>query len=114
MFANGVSELIQESIKLELEKIQKDWGKTYNSAHEGYAVLLEEVEEVEEVIGYLKTDLKMLWERIKNDFQSVENIDKGAELLMIVMNAKEAAQELVQVAAVAEKFVQTLDGMKDD
>lgn len=114
MFANGVSELIQESIKLELEKIQKDWGKTYNSTHEGYAVLLEEVEEVEEAIGYLKTDLKMLWERIKNDFQSVENIDKGAELLMIVMNAKEAAQELVQVAAVAEKFVQTLDGMKDD
>ena len=114
MFANGVSELIQESIKLELEKIRKDWGKTYNSAHEGYAVLLEEVEEVDEAIGYLKTDLKMLWERIKNDFQSVENIDKGAELLMIVMNAKEAAQELVQVAAVAEKFVQTLNGEEEE
>lgn len=41
MIANGVSELVQESIKLELENIKKNWGDTYNSTHEGYAVLLE-------------------------------------------------------------------------
>lgn len=114
MFANGVSELIQESIKLELEKIQKDWGKTYNSAHEGYAVLLEEVEEVEECLRYIRADIKILWERVRNNFNDLENIDKAEELLMVVVNAKQLAEEAVQVAAVAEKFVQTMDGMKDD
>ena len=33
---------------------------------------------------------------------------------MVVVNAKQLAEEAVQVAAVAEKFVQTMDGMKDD
>lgn len=114
MLANGVSELIQKSIKLELENIKKNYGENYNSAHEGYAVLLEEVEEVEECLCYIRTDIKILWERVKNNFKDLENIDKSAELLMVVVNAKQLAEEAVQVAAVAEKFVQTMEGMKDD
>lgn len=114
MLANGVSELIQKSIKLELENIKKNYGENYNSAHEGYAVLLEEVEEVEECLRYIRTDIKILWEGVKNNFKDLENIDKAAELLMVVVNAKQLAEEAVQVAAVAEKFVQTMDGMKDD
>ena len=114
MLANGVSELIQESIKLELENIKKNYGENYNSAHEGYAVLIEEVEEVEECLRYIRNDIKILWERVKNNFKDLENIDKSAELLMVVVNAKQLAEEAVQVAAVAEKFVKTIDGMKDD
>lgn len=114
MLANGVSELIQESIKLELENIKRNYGENYNSAHEGYAVLLEEVEEVEECLRYIRNDIKILWERVKNNFKDLENIDKSAELLMVGVNAKQLAEEAVQVAAVAEKFVQTMDGMKDD
>lgn len=114
MLANGVSELIQKSIKLELENIKKNYGENYNSAHEGYAVLLEEVEEVEECLRYIRTDIKILWEKVKKQFQGSGNIDKAAELLMVVVNAKQLAEEAVQVAAVAEKFVQTMDGMKDD
>ena len=114
MLANGVSELIKESIKLELENIKKNYGENYNSAHEGYAVLLEEVEEVEECLSYIRTDIKILWERVRNNFKDLENSDKSAELLMVVVNAKQLAEEAIQVAAVAEKFVQTMDGMKDD
>lgn len=115
MLANGVSELIQESIKLELENIKKNYGENYNSAHEGYAVLLEEVEEVEECFRYIRTDIKILWERVKNNFKDLENIDKSAEILMVVVNAKQLAEEAVQVAAVAEKFIQTIDlkGVED-
>lgn len=114
MLANGVSELIQKSIKLELENIKRNYGENYNSAHEGYAVLLEEVEEVEECLRYIRIDIKNLWERVRNNFKDLENSDKSAELLMVVVNAKQLAEEAVQVAAVAEKFVQTMDGMKDD
>lgn len=114
MLANGVSELIQKSIKLELENIKKNYGENYNSAHEGYAVLLEEVEEVEECLRYIRNYIKILWERVRNNFKDLENSDKSAELLMVVVNAKQLAEEAVQVAAVAEKFIQTMDGMKDD
>ena len=114
MLANGVSELIQKAIKLELENIKRNYGENYNSAHEGYAVLLEEVEEVEECLHYIRTDIKILWERVRNNFKDLENSDKSAELLMVVVNAKQLAEEAVQVAAVAEKFVQTMEGMKDD
>lgn len=115
MIANGVSELVQESIKLELENIKKNWGDTYNSTHEGYAVLLEEFEEVEQEVEYLQTDLRILWEKIKNNFESIENTDNAAELMCIVMNAKHLAEESIQVAAVAEKFIQTIDlkGVED-
>lgn len=115
MLANGVSELIQESIKLELENIKKNYSENYNSAHEGYAVLLEEVEEVEECLRYIRNDIKILWERVKNNFKDLENIDKSAEILMVAVNAKQLAEEAVQVAAVAEKFIQTIDlkGVKD-
>lgn len=128
MLANGVLELIQESIKsikLELENIKKNYGENYNSAHEGYAVLLEEVEEVEECLRCIRAYIKILLERIRNNFKDMENSDKSVELLMVVMvveDAKQLAEEAVQVAAVAEKFVQTMaekfvqtmDGMKDD
>lgn len=109
MIANGVSELVQKSIKLELENIKKNWGDTYNSTHEGYSVLLEEVEEVEQELKHLQTDMRILWEKIKTNFESIENCDNAAELMCIVMNSKHLAEESIQVAAVAEKFIQTID-----
>lgn len=109
MLANGVSELVTESINLELENIKKNWGDTYNSTHEGYAVLLEEVEEVETEVNHIKTDIRSLWNKIKNNFESIENCDNAAELMCIVMNAKHLAEEAIQVAAVAEKYIQTID-----
>lgn len=58
---------------------------------------------------------KRRWNKIKNNFESIENTDNAAELMCIVMNAKNLAEESIQVAAVAEKFIQTIDlkGVED-
>ena len=95
--------------ELELQNVRLEaWLKAYDNGE--YLV-----EEVEECLRYIRTDIKILWERVKNNFKDLENIDKSAELLMVVVNAKQLAEEAVQVAAVAEKFIQTivLKGVED-
>lgn len=115
MLANGINELVMESINLELENIQKHHGEFYHSTHEGYCVLLEEVEECEDELDHIRTDMRILWERIRNNFESIENCDNASNLMIITMNAKHLAEEAIQVAAVAEKFIKTIDeiGVED-
>ena len=73
------------------------------------------IEEVEQEVEYLETYLRILWNKIKNNFESIKNTDNAAELMCIVMNAKNLAEESIQVAAVAEKFIQTIElkGVED-
>lgn len=70
---------IRDMIEQELERAAKWPG--FNSAHEGYAILLEEVDE--------------LWEHVKMN-QKKRNLD-------------EMRAEAVQVAAMAVKFIQMID-----
>lgn len=109
MFAKEAEKKITEAIKEELINIKVEHGEYYHSVHEAYSILLEEVEETEEAMKYIKTDMRILWERIKNNFGDIENTDSSSNLLMIIANAKQLSEEAVQVAAVAEKFVQTID-----
>lgn len=70
---------ILEEVAAELERAKKF--KPFNSAHEGYAVLLEEVDE--------------LWDIVKMN-QTKRDLDK-------------MRKEAVQVAAMAVKFVEMID-----
>lgn len=109
MIAPNATNNIVKAIHEELINIKAEHGEYYHSTHEGFAILLEEVQEVDEELKRIKTDMRILWERIKNNFDSLENTDNASNLLMIVMNAKNLAEEAVQVAAVAEKFAKTID-----
>lgn len=72
-------EEIQLAVNVEI-CLSKDKHKPFNSSHEGYGVLLEELDEV--------------WEEIKES--------KSYTL------SKEAKQELIQVAAVAMRMINEL------
>lgn len=78
-------------IQKELESIPTEYQKPFNSKHEGFAVLLEEVEELKE---------EMFWgeKKAKRD-----NVLEWKEL-----HKKRIREEAVQVAAMAIRIIQEL------
>ena len=74
----------------------------FHSQHEGYAVILEEVEECEEVFAFLKEELS-----------SVKNAvwhDKEANVTFLFGDAMKLAIEAIQVAAMCKKFLEARNG----
>lgn len=78
--------------------------KPLNTGHEGYAVILEELEEGMEEIEQAKECLDRLWQCVKaNDSSSaVRNAASMEE------RARKAACELIQVAAMAKRFAKDI------
>jgi len=66
---------VDNLIEQETARITAEFGK-YHSDHEAYAVLREEVDEVKVEMARADSELKRLWELIK---QSKEEVDKGIE-----------------------------------
>lgn len=79
----------------ELERANLD-NPPFHSRHEGYAVILEEAEELSEETGCVFRLLSELWESIR--------ADKPASTEELKQAAIRAACEAVQVAAMAEKM----------
>lgn len=88
----NVNELVKQELKLANEN-----HPPFNSRHEGYAVLLEEVEEAEYEMEFVRSSLGYVWGSIKNDVSSitVEGVRNSAVSL---------ACEAIQVAAMCDKF----------
>lgn len=98
MFSEVARLHINKAVMGETENAVKNYGEVYNSPHEGYAVLLEEVEEASDDLTYIKNNLGVLWQSIKtNDLDStlITDIEGMAQML---------ALEAVQIAAVCSKF----------
>ena len=70
----------------------------FHSQHEGYAVILEEMQETEEAIRLAKIDLEIAWRNIRDD------ISAEAEICGLKERAIRAACEAIQVAAMCDKF----------
>lgn len=100
MIDTEASKLITGAVEEELAHIRAVHGTQYNSLHEGYAVLLEEVEEAENELERVKEELSDLWLCIK------QNDNEGAvnALRRIATHSHFLIQESVQVAAVTNKF----------
>lgn len=81
----------------------KEWGKTYNSLHEGWAVLKEEVEEAELSFNGVKSQASGVWLSVK----SGDYVWDETCLKVIQENAIQAMMELAQVWAVCEKMKAT-------
>ena len=99
MEAKRTKELIDSAIKAEIEHAKQNWGPTYASEHEAYAVLKEEVEEAADDLELLQEDLELLWNSTKGNAQEVCRVNRSH----IAKLALALAIEAVQIAAVANK-----------
>ena len=99
MFSEKASVSITDAVAYELLHAKETYGAKYNSNHEGYAVLLEEVDEVKEALEHLENHMRALWQMVRVD----SNEGCKVELGLIASCAIDVAQEAVQVAAVAYK-----------
>ena len=102
MIAEKASESIEQAVAYELQNIVKNYGAVYASEHEGYAVLLEEVEEAKECLQIAEETLKDLWKFVRR------NVYEDDTLWKIKQAAINMAQEAVQVAAVCERYEATI------
>lgn len=98
-FSPETEKLVNDLIQAEYENACKKWGEKYNSLHEGYAVLLEEVEEVTSEIADLDTWLKTLWRSVRGGdyYEPIECVEK------MKISVENAISELAQVGAVLTK-----------
>lgn len=98
MIKEETIEFVEKGIEEEI-KNAKTYGEKYNSLHEFYAILKEEVEEMKFEGEGVCDNLVFLWNLIKK-----ENDEKIKEYIKIVeVYAEKAALEAIQVCAVCRK-----------
>jgi len=102
----GVSYLIEN----ELDFAADEHGATFASMHEGAAVLFEEVQEAQDEDGSIDNLIPLFWEAVKNEDS------KRARMFAeeIASHAERLSCEAIQVAAMAMKFVDTVEEAEDD
>ena len=108
---DAVRKDVEALVQKELEAANKNF-PLFHSAHEGYAVLLEEVEELKDKISEIEKNMSMLWKFIKNN-----EIDEERAISIIGSTntvATLAAVEAIQVAAMCKKFKMSLDPKSRD
>ena len=82
--------------------------KPFNSAHEGYAILKEEVEELEDNINYINEYLNNFWGFTKEN----SKIGQLKMIEFISIHIENAIKEAIQVAAMCKRFEKDL-GIKN-
>lgn len=106
-FSIKTDKLVEALIQAEYDNACDNWGNNYNSLHEGFAVLLEEIEEVKQQFKMLrKTGVPILWESTKTDDFDCAKL----QLKSMLNNTQEVMKELAQVGAVLRKIENTLEG----
>ena len=111
-FAAETEKLVNNLIQAEYENACEKFGEKYHSLHEGYAVLLEEVEEVEENIEHLKEEVYFMWKCIKRNnvkYGFSESLKDSFDIFI-----QNAIKELAQVGAVLMKIKNTFGDVEDD
>lgn len=101
------NEEVQALFDKELKKANKE-NPQFHSAHEGYAVLLEEVEEVKKEMDGLDLYTGFIWNDVKNGGclrGDLKWTKKYASLLI---------REAIQVGAMCDKFLDFLGEEKQD
>lgn len=98
-------ELVKNLISTEYTMASLDHGRTNNSDHESYAIILEELEEHYDEVSKAADILGKFWELVKAD----ECDEAKLEMLKALdYRATLAACEIIQVAATARKAMITI------
>lgn len=100
---NVVSDQVKELVQREYRQAKKDH-KPIASLHEGYAVLLEEVEETQEVCNFLNEYTEMFWQNVRCDDPAYAEYNVKSILSVAIDTACEA----IQVAAVCKRITDYL------
>ena len=112
MEATLTKDFIKGAIAAETENAKKNWGDTYHSEHEAWAVLNEEIEESHEELCKIANVQGVLWNFVKKQKDSEDFPKKKENLAYMKDCAMALAIEAVQIAAVAQKFIDTLEAQK--
>jgi hypothetical protein len=96
---NNIDDIIGNAISLEEDKAIRKHGKFFNSEHEKYAVLLEEIEETREETLKIAKEIELLFKTIRKDE------DADSHYSEISNYAYLAIKELIQVINVCNKGV---------
>lgn len=107
-FSTKTDKLVKDLVQAEYGNACDNWGGTYNSLHEGYAVLLEEIQEAEAEMNKIKRDLDSVWLFIKRNDIEMINLYLGR----IQESDLSCMEELAQVGAVLLKIQNTINKEK--
>lgn len=114
-FAPETEKLANELIQAEYKNACEKFGDKYHSLHEGYAILLEEVEEARSEFDKLVINTERIWKEIK-DFNN--SIYDRNELICLYKKATDhtydTISELAQVGAVFMKIKNTIVEVKEN
>ena len=105
-FAKETENIVNQLIQAEYENACEKFGDKYHSLHEGYAILLEEVEEAEKETKFLEKWLDNFWNSIRNN----NSFDKKECIEEMIECVENAIKELAQCGAVIMKIKNTLEG----
>lgn len=98
---DAVRKDVESLVQKELDAANKKF-PLFNSPHEGYAVILEEVDELKDDIAKIEQDMPVLWRVVKGN---EVNEDQGKVFIRsIKIRAILAAVEAIQAAAMCDKF----------
>ena len=98
-----MKEIIEGVSKLADEEAERSMIKhpLFNSTHEGYAVIKEEIKEAEDELIDVKTNLEEIWRTVKGNNTEL-TIKYTKHLKKYAVNL---AAESIQVAAMCQKFI---------
>lgn len=97
----NTTEKIEKLISEELADANRKH-ELFHSPHEAFAVTLEEVEEVQKEVKYMDTQIRKIWVHITHDVEQEELYEDLKKYAIFTI------QEAIQVAAMAEKAIQSL------
>ena len=101
---NAVSEDVEKLVKKELEAANERFPQ-FHSPHEGMGVLQEEVEEMRHEMIECTVNMLTMWHRVYNNAPTGD--------LALLVRKRDAACEAVQVAAMAQKYLDMLERMDE-
>ena len=96
---NAVESDVEKLVQKELESANQRF-PMFRSDHEGAAVIFEEIEETHSEMLDMELNYKSLWQTIKENF-----INTASYAELIFDDAINLACEAIQVAAMAQKFI---------
>ena len=98
---NAVKSDVEKLVQKELESANQKF-PMFRSDHEGAAVIFEEIQEAEYELECTKGRFQELWSSVKRNLSS----EWISEVNVVIMNrAVNLACEAIQVAAMAQKFI---------
>lgn len=95
---NAVENQVRELVKVELAAANERFPQ-FHSQHEGYAVILEEFEEMKEQAEAAERFLTYMWDRVKHDSPAKSQVEN------VMLFSENVACEAIQVAAMCKKFL---------